>query len=198
MLWPFARWCSTLHYPGLVFFSQAQRHPTVLPMFKGIFWPFTILSLDCVFKLDLEVGNDEYNPSFCVTRVVVAWAVFKLWDEWFFKSRKPNNLYIWSVWIGLKNFVVNCHYEDESELENGKIIEGSLHSFYLIFLFFVNALPLLFPLEKWLNPVHTGLCFASCDREALRRSPSITSEPLMLVGHQKYYLIIQIRCLSSP
>ena len=28
------------------------------------------------------------------------------------------------------------------------------------------------------NPVQPGLCFASCDREALRRSSSIISEPL--------------------
>ena len=26
----------------------------------GYFWPFTILSLDYVFKLGLEVGHDEY------------------------------------------------------------------------------------------------------------------------------------------
>ena len=106
-------------------------------------------------------------------------------------------IYIWSVWIGLKNFVVNCHYEVESTWK-WQDYRRKPSLFLPSFFFFVNALPLLFPLEKWLNPAHTGLCFASCDREALRRSPSITSEPLMLVGLQKYYLIIKNRCLSSP
>ena len=45
---------------GLVFFNRAQRHPAVSQIFKGIFWPFTILSLDYVLKLGPEVGNDEY------------------------------------------------------------------------------------------------------------------------------------------
>ena len=45
---------------GVTFFNRAQRHPAISPILWGIFWQFTILSLDYVFKLGLKVGNDEY------------------------------------------------------------------------------------------------------------------------------------------
>ena len=93
----------------------------------------------------------------------------------------------------LINFLYKRRHNLLSELENGKIIEGSLHSFYLLVFFFFSLLTLChfyFLVKNYFNPVQTGLCFAFCDREALRRPPSITSEPLMLAGHQKYYLII--------
>ena len=82
----------------------------------------------------------------------------------------------------LMNFLYKRRHNLVPELENGKIIEGSLHSFTLCHFYFL--------VKNGFNPVQTGLYFSSRDREALRRTPSITSEPLMLVGHQKYYLII--------
>ena len=81
----------------------------------------------------------------------------------------------------LSNFIYKRRHNLFSELENGKITrKPSLFLPSSIF-FFENALSLLFPSEKWLyyfNPVETELCFASCHREALRRSPSIILEPI--------------------
>ena len=58
-------------------------------------------------------------------------------------------------------------------------LQGSLHSFYLLLFFSsITLCHFYFLVKNDFNPVQTGLCFASCDREALRRSPSIISEPL--------------------
>ena len=73
----------------------------------------------------------------------------------------------------LTNFVDKRRHNLFSELENGKITRTP--SLFLpssiYFFFFDNALPLLFPRENDFNPVQTGPCSASYDREALRGLP---------------------------
>ena len=81
----------------------------------------------------------------------------------------------------LTNFVYKLKRRHNlfSELENGKITRKP--SPFLPSSIFVSSKTLCFfyfLVKDDFNPVQTGLRFASCDREALRGSPSIISEPL--------------------
>ena len=79
----------------------------------------------------------------------------------------------------LTNSVYKRRHNLFSELENGKITrKPSLFLPSSIFFSSITLCHFYFLVKNDFNPVQTGLCFASCDREALRRSPSIISEPL--------------------
>ena len=61
MLWPFGRQCSTLHCPGLGVLQPGTKTSCgltdILGHFLAIYNPLFGLR---IFKLGLEVGNDEY------------------------------------------------------------------------------------------------------------------------------------------
>ena len=74
----------------------------------------------------------------------------------------------------LTNFVDKRRHNLFSELENGKITRTpslSLPSSIYIFFSSITLCHFYFLVKNDFNPVQTGLCFASCDREALQGPP---------------------------
>ena len=80
----------------------------------------------------------------------------------------------------LTNFVDKRRHNLFSELENGKItrtpslfLPSSIYIYIYIYIFFssITLCHFYFLVKNDFNPVQTGLCFTSCDREALRGPP---------------------------
>ena len=170
--------------PGLVFFNRAQRHPAVSQIFQDICWPFTILSFDYVLKLGLEAGNDEYiilcGKGFPQHERFLSYSMSS------FSSRRKRKKIIGLNRIKdfllliiimksskiLTSFVDKRRHDLFPELENGKITRTpSLFLHSSIFFSSITLCHFYFLVKNDFNPVQTGLCFASCDRETLRGPP---------------------------
>ena len=130
------------------------------------------------------------STSFCVTRLLQHERFLSYSMSGFSSRKKPKKMiglnrvkdFLLLIIIMmsseiLTNFVDKRRQTLFSELENGKITRTP--SLFLPFFFSsITLCHFYFLMKNDFNPVQTGLWFASCDREALRGSPSIISEPL--------------------